>query len=301
MQAVAASSSFTKAAATEHISPSVLSRRVKEVERLLRVRLFERTTRNVVPTAAGQAFLLATGAVLDDMEIRLRRFMSYAAAETGTVSVATLPCFAAVLLPSIVHGFTQDRPDVTFEIIDSTADEVLDRLEDGTVELGLTTSVDLPDSYCFRPLLEERFYGVAHQGHHWSTRQMLSWYDFQHEAVVATRPGISIRDDVDAAFRRHSISVSQQVNASSIATIVRLVRAGVGVAALPATDVHGFGLDDLVAVPLDSPGATRVVGIAYHHPESRSPLAARFLEFLCASEIDPPEGVRRIGCAPTSS
>ncbi|MFK4273484.1 LysR family transcriptional regulator, partial [Streptomyces milbemycinicus] len=60
VRTLAASGSFTKAAAAEHISPSVLSRRIKEVERLLRVRLFDRTTRQLDLTAAGHAFLLMT-------------------------------------------------------------------------------------------------------------------------------------------------------------------------------------------------------------------------------------------------
>ncbi|WP_420811837.1 hypothetical protein [Kutzneria albida] len=46
---------------------------MKEVERLLWVRLFDRTTRQLDTTAAGRALLLMTGAVLDDRDMRLHR------------------------------------------------------------------------------------------------------------------------------------------------------------------------------------------------------------------------------------
>ncbi|MFT9474716.1 LysR family transcriptional regulator [Streptomyces sp. 11-1-2] len=294
VRALAASGSFTKAAAAEHISQSVLSRRIKEVERLLRVRLFDRTTRQLDITAAGQAFLLMTGAVLDDMDMRLSRFMSYVAAQSGTISVAALPSLAAAVLPDMMRGFMLDHPEVEFEIIDGAADEVVERLESGTVELGVTAHGDLPDGFCFTPLLREQFYGVAHHSHPWSAQSSISWSDFNGETVVATRPGTSIRAITDAAFSKYSISVSHHFNACSAATIRGLLRAGVGVAALPALELQGFGLDDLVAVPVDSPGATRVIGVMYHCSQDLSPVAARFLDFTRATEIDSPRGVSRV-------
>ncbi|MCQ8835295.1 LysR family transcriptional regulator [Streptomyces malaysiensis] len=300
VRTLAASGSFTKAAAAEHISQSVLSRRIKEVERLLRVRLFDRTTRQIDTTAAGQAFLLMTGAVLDDMDLRLSRFMSYVAAQSGTIAVAALPSLAAAVLPEMIRGFMLDHPEVEFEIVDGAADDVVERLAGGTVELGLTAHGDLQDSFCFEPLLQEQFYGVAHRSHPWSTQESISWSDFKGETVLATRPGSSIRAITDAAFSEYSISVSERFNACSAATIRGLLRAGVGVAALPALEVQGFGLDDLVAVPVDSPDATRVIGVAYHCSQDLSPVAARFLDFMHATEIDSPRGVSRVQVDDTS-
>ncbi|WP_346177347.1 LysR family transcriptional regulator [Streptomyces cuspidosporus] len=294
VRTLAASGSFTKAAAAEHISQSVLSRRIKEVERLLRVRLFDRTTRQLDMTAAGHAFLLMTGAVLDDIDMRLSRFMSYVAAQSGTIAVAALPSLAAAVLPDMMRGFMLDHPEVEFDIIDGAADEVAERLVGGTVELGLTAHGDLPDGLCFTPLLREQFYGVAHHSHPWSARSSISWADFNGETVVATRPGTSIRAITDAAFNRYSVSVSPHFNACSAATIRGLLRAGVGVAALPAFELQGFALDDLVAVPVDSPGATRVTGVMYRCSQDLSPVAARFLDFMHTTEINTPRGVSRV-------
>ncbi|MYU14402.1 hypothetical protein GTZ78_27910 [Streptomyces sp. SID8361] len=146
----------------------------------------------------------------------------------------------------MIRGFMLDHPEVEFEIVDGAADDVVERLARGTVELGLTAHGDLQDSFCFEPLLQEQFYGVAHRSHPWSTQKSISWSDFKGETVLATRPGTSIRAITDAAFSEYSISVSERFNACSAATIRGLLRAGVGVAALPALEVQGFGLDDFV-------------------------------------------------------
>ncbi|MGW3473404.1 LysR family transcriptional regulator [Saccharopolyspora sp. NPDC000995] len=294
VQAVAASGSFTKAAALEHISQSVLSRRIKEVERLLRVRLFERTTRQLDTTAAGQAFLLMTGTVLDDLDTKLQRFMSYVAAQSGTVALSALPSLAAVVLPEMIRGFLPQHPEVTFEIKDGDAADVLGNLAAGTAELGLSANDDLPHDFCFIPLLREQFYGVAHHSHPWSTQASLSWPDFRGETVVATPPGTSIRAMTDAAFGEHSIPVSRHFNAPSVTAIGGLLRAGVGVAALPALELQTFGLDDLIVIPLKSPNATRVTGVVYRDSQNLSPTAARFLEFARTAEINPPPGVSRV-------
>jgi DNA-binding transcriptional LysR family regulator len=200
----------------------------------------------------------------------------------------------------MIRGFMLDHPEVEFEIIDGAADDVVERLAGGTAELGLTSHSDLQDSFSFEPLLQEQFYGVAHRSHPWSTQKSISWSDFKGETVLATRPGSSIRAITDAAFSEYSISVSERFNACSAATIRGLLRVEVGVAALPALEVQGFGLDDLVAVPVDSPGATRVIGAVYHRSQDLSPVAARFLDFMHATEIDLPQGVSRVQAGDTS-
>ncbi|PXY29875.1 hypothetical protein BAY59_11510 [Prauserella coralliicola] len=303
VQAVAESGSFTKAAAAEHISQSVLSRRIKEVERLLRVRLFDRTTRQLDTTSAGRAFLLMTGTVLDELDTQLRRFLTFVAAQSGTVALAALPSLSAVVLPDLIREFMADHPEVTFEIRDADAAEVRGNLEAGTVELGLSDGGDLPDGFCFAPLLREQFYGVAHHSHRWSVRDSLSWADFGGETVVATPPGTSIRARTDAMFGERSIPVSRHFDAPCVAAIGGLLRAGVGVAALPALELREFSLDGLVAVPLESPDATRVTGVVYRRGQALSPASARFLDFVRAAEIDTPRGVSRVrgeaaGCAP---
>ncbi|WP_448333750.1 LysR family transcriptional regulator substrate-binding protein [Streptomyces sp. DSM 41534] len=59
----------------------------------------------------------------------------------------------------MIRGFMLDHPEVEFEIVDGAADDVVERLARGTVELGLTAHGDLQDSFCFEPLPQEQFYG----------------------------------------------------------------------------------------------------------------------------------------------
>lgn len=55
--ALAEQSSFTRAAARCHLSPSAFSTRIATIEASLGARLFDRTTRSVEPTAAGLRLL----------------------------------------------------------------------------------------------------------------------------------------------------------------------------------------------------------------------------------------------------
>jgi DNA-binding transcriptional LysR family regulator len=66
--AVAQESSMTRAAARLHLTPSALSMLVRAMEDDLGVRLFERTTRRLVLTAAGQQFLPTVERVFAELE-----------------------------------------------------------------------------------------------------------------------------------------------------------------------------------------------------------------------------------------
>ena len=69
--AVAEERSFTKAAAKLGMSQSALSHAMRRLEEKLGIRLFNRTTRSVAPTEAGQRLLDTVGRALDDIGSRL--------------------------------------------------------------------------------------------------------------------------------------------------------------------------------------------------------------------------------------
>src|SRR5258708_31405171 len=81
--ALAELTSFRKAAESVHLSQPALSRRIAKLEGVLGVRLFDRTTRFVGPTAVGREFAAKARGLLDELGESLLVMKDVAAARTG--------------------------------------------------------------------------------------------------------------------------------------------------------------------------------------------------------------------------
>src|SRR3954469_2293224 len=110
--AVAETNSFTRAAERCLVVQSALSHQVARLERELGARLFERTSRRVRLTAAGEAFLPAARPCLDAAH-RPRAGVAAAVGEVGgRLTVGVIPTVAAVDIPAVLQDFRRRYPQV---------------------------------------------------------------------------------------------------------------------------------------------------------------------------------------------
>jgi DNA-binding transcriptional LysR family regulator len=126
---VARSGGFRDAARTSGHSASSLSEAVRRLETQLGVRLFNRTTRSVVPTEAGARLLERLGPALGEVDAALDVVNGYRDRPAGTLRL-NVPISAALLvLPRIVPPFLADYPEIRLDIV--AEDRFVDMLEAG--------------------------------------------------------------------------------------------------------------------------------------------------------------------------
>jgi len=113
-EAAARQLSFTKAAAELSLTQSAISRQIQALEESLGARLFERRTRALLLTEAGQRFFQLTQGVLGDLDAATQRLRGAAAART--VTVTTTPGFASLWLIPRLNAYLQANPGVDVRI-----------------------------------------------------------------------------------------------------------------------------------------------------------------------------------------
>src|SRR6185503_18437334 len=91
--------SFTKAAAALHATQPALSAQIRELEEALGVKLFDRSTRSVTLTQAGEDLMPSVDTVLTDLSSVVARARDVVKRNTGRVTVAALPSLAATVMP----------------------------------------------------------------------------------------------------------------------------------------------------------------------------------------------------------
>lgn len=161
---VARSGGFRDAARTSGHSASSLSEAVRRLETQLGVRLFNRTTRSVVPTEAGARLLDRLGPALGEVDAALDVVNGYRDRPAGTLRL-NVPISAALLvLPRIVPPFLAAYPDIRLDIV--AEDRFVDMLEAGC-DAGIRYDERLEQDMIAIPIgpREQRFATAASPGY----------------------------------------------------------------------------------------------------------------------------------------
>lgn len=279
--AVAREGSFTAAGERMRLAQSSLSRTVAEVERRVGVVLFERTTRRVLLTPAGQEFAQVAERVVAEFDRGIGHFAGFLAGTRGLVRIAALPSLAATLLPAIVSRFRRDHPDVRVQIEDGLLGQVLDRVRGGHVDLAVTVPTGPQDGLGFRQIAVDHFFCVFPRGHRFAAEpDPLPWTELGDEPFIAFDPASSVRAFTDRALREAEVRLGPVTEARNIAAVAGLAAAGLGVSAVPGLVLPLIEFAHLERRRLVLPELTRPIGVLYDPRRPQAPVVKHFLKLL---------------------
>lgn len=113
---VAQEGGFAAAARALDISPPVVTRLVAELEAHLGVRLFQRTTRRVVLTEAGELYLKRVRQILQDIEEADALVSATTNELKGWLRVQTQPAIASYMIAPLIADFQAQYPGIRIDI-----------------------------------------------------------------------------------------------------------------------------------------------------------------------------------------
>jgi DNA-binding transcriptional LysR family regulator len=136
-EAAARHLSFTKAAEELSLTQSAVSRQIQALETSLGARLFERRTRSLLLTEAGQRFHQVAHDVLTQLDDAAQKLRGATAART--VTVTTTPGFASLWLIPRLNGYLQANPGVDVRM---SASYEMTNLEREGIDLAIRYAPD---------------------------------------------------------------------------------------------------------------------------------------------------------------
>ncbi|MDN5788871.1 LysR family transcriptional regulator [Pseudorhodobacter sp.] len=280
--AVAETGNFSRAAERLGMTQPGVSQAVREIESLLNLRLFDRTTRRVVLTPAGRAFRDGAVKSIEALDGAVAEAQDIRALRAGFLRLAAPPFLAATVLPRVLVDFQSLHPGVALELVDTTTEQILARIAAGQADLGLGTFPPGLAEVGHRPVLRDEMMAFTN-----ATAELpvdLRWADLAaHPIIVLTRKS-ALRLPVELGFEAAGLTLRPAFEVEQIATALALAGAGLGVAILPgyarAGMMPGTGL---TAHVLTAPTIRREVALIYAVDRSLSPAAAAFADHLTHS------------------
>jgi DNA-binding transcriptional LysR family regulator len=279
-RAVAELGNFRKAAESIHISQPAFSRRIEKLENALGTQLLERTTRRVNLTSVGREFDKQLRQILDALDVTLLNIRGVAASRMGEVTIACVPSAVNYFVSSVVKDFHQRYPKTRVRIIDDSANHVLIAVAQGEADFGLNFTGSQENDIEFTAIFEEKFVAACHKDHPLATQKSVRWRDLSDHDYISVSKVSGNRVLLDQALAGLAKQPQSLYETQHGTTMIGLVEAGLGVAAVPAMAMPKKGHPLLVSVPLIEPIVTRKMGLIKRRSSQLTPAAVELYDMF---------------------
>lgn len=229
--ALAEEAHFAKAAERMHISQSALSRSIAALEQSLGVRLFERTSRRVALSEAGQSYLgYATRLLFEFDAARLAAQRAQSGLQ-GTVKVGYMDLAIVSFLPELIARFRRLHPEIEVQLHYGWSEKQKEDLRSGRIDVGFLVGSYPARDICSRVVSEQRLVAVLPAGHPLTSKQIIDVLDLAHEPfIMGTKTEWqSLINTINAFCSTHGFLPSVVQEAPTRDSIFGLVAAGLGV------------------------------------------------------------------------
>ena len=276
--AVAEHLHFGRAAASLHLAQPALSQQIRRLEELVGYPLFQRTSRSVALTPAGEALLPRARRSLRSLVSDLAEVRSVGRGEQGSLHVGFIGSGMLAKLPAVLQRYRTRYPLVHLHLYESFTAHVLAGLRDESLDAGLLRDSDAADGIEREPLWTEPYIAVVPIAHPLATRRAIRPAALRHEPFVfyARSAGSTAYDKPLSLCAADGFRPRVVQEASHWLTILQLIAVGFGVSIAPAC-VRSIAGPGVVCLPLTAVRERSVVELAVRRNEHR-PLVQQFAE-----------------------
>ena len=260
---------FGRAAERLHVAQPALSQQIRLLESELDLTLFERTTRRVSLTPAGEVLLgqarqlLVTADGVDRAARELRE------GGRGVLRVGFVDSTAYEMVPRFLRRFRTDRPNVDFELHSMSSDEQFDALRSGVIDLGIARTAGGRDDLSVVELGTERLVLAVDSDNPLAGRSSVELADLHDETFVGVDRDVSptLHTELRLMLAAAGVGYSPAMEATEYTTILGLVAAGAGIALVPSS-VRTFQPPGLTFLAIDGDEARVSIVLLSRRAES---------------------------------
>jgi LysR family transcriptional activator of glutamate synthase operon len=276
--AVAEELQFTRAASRMGIAQSSLSAQIRQLERELGLPVFDRTTRHVALTDAGELLLERARLVLaavDEMTADLQRVRGIL---SGRVSIGLTQTPGPIDVVRLLTEFSTHHPAIELSVREDLSVHLAKELREDRLDIGFLTITEPADCRALHvePLAQEDLVAIVAPDHELADRVSLPIDALQGQRLVVSPPGATIRKAVTAAARDAGITLDIGFESREVTRIRAIVAAGLAIAVLPRSDANTPG-PEVKAIPFEDAALVHQISLCWRDGRRHSPAAQALL------------------------
>ena len=258
---------FGRAAERLHVSQPTLSHQIRQLEEELRIKLFDRTKRQVQLTEAGRMFVQEARVILAQAALAANLASRVHQGEVGQLTIGVAGPADAPIFVQILRTFATRHPKVRIVLRNMSSLDQTQAISEGRLHVGFV-ALPIDDAGLATETVMHRPIWVALPADHPLAkldRVPLQALSGEPQIMFARSNGPRFFDAVLAACREAGFSMNIAHEVDNLYTAKALVAAGLGVCLVPAGVEDGHSTSSMVVRPLTPPlpDIDSHIGLAY--------------------------------------
>ncbi len=261
---------------------STLSRGIRQLEHLIGISIFDRSSGGVTATPSGRAFLHHARSILEQIESLITATDRTSRGEAGRLSIGFHTSLSAGNLRAMLLEFRQRVPSVELRLVEMSRTRLMTALRSGIMDTAIVTGGATQRDGGTLPLWNERILLALAEGHPLADRETIYWSDLRGENILLIQcdEGREFEDILISKFVSSEDRPRIERHDVSRDTLKNLVSLGFGVGLVTESDI-GSSLSGLIYRELrDGTGPSRIGYSAHWRAENDNPALAGFLTLL---------------------
>jgi len=282
--AVADHGGFTRAAEALHVSQPTLSQQIRQLEETLGVSLFDRTSRTVKPTDAGEAYIECARRVLVELEAGKRALHDVKDLSRGTLRLAMTPTFMAYLVGPLVRDYVARFPNIHLEIFERSMDDIEAGLADDSLDIAIAFDQVRNADIEAIPAFTETLGLMVGRDHPLYERQdALSAQEVAQLEFALLTPDYITRTCIDEYFTQAHITPKVAIEVNSVNTLLEVIRHTAMATILPEPIATGDRA--LRKIPLEVQAPQRGAALLRRKNNYHSAASVAFMNLVLGTEL----------------
>lgn len=252
---------FGKAAQACHVSQPTLSGQIKKLQATLGVQLLESGTKKVIFTHVG----LEMAHRAKQLIVQANEMEAYARTAkkplTGLLRLAVIPSLAPYLMAKVGEQVASDLPDLNIELHELETQEILRKLKNGDVDVGIMVLTQPQAGLRQLSLWQEPLWLGVNQTHPWADKAHVTRQELAGAKLILLKEGHCLADQAAALCQLKNLSSA--FRGASLETLRYMICAGKGATLVPQLTKDAWqsnGDDKMIYIPIAAPTQTREIG-----------------------------------------
>lgn len=274
--------SFYRAARALDVEQSTLSRNILKLERVVGVKIFDRSRAGVTMTIAGNTFIHAVKPMVTNADKLVATMRAAAQGRAGKLMIGHYSPISAGHLRAIILGWRSAHPDVDLDGVEADRGALLAGLDTGEIDIAILAGDASHDGFRHETFWSERVLIALPASHPLAERELLHWTDLrrEHFLLPAADPGPEIRDMLLGRLSLSGMQPDIKMHQTSRDSILGVLGGGLGLTVI-CEGGTGARYPDVIYRPVHGEqGAALITYSGYWRKDNGNPALRRFLAFV---------------------
>jgi LysR family transcriptional regulator, hydrogen peroxide-inducible genes activator len=269
--AVAEHRHFGNAAAACYVTQSTLSAGIQDVEEVLKVRVFERTKKQVLITEKGREIVLHAKRVLQEINDLIDITSSTPKPLSGKITLGVIPTVGPFLLPTVLNKLRKSFPELKVFLRESQTAALLEDLTTGRIDAALLALPYPINDMKKVELFDDSFHLACPSNHPLANQELLKVQHLATQPLLLLEEGHCLRQHALSACKLKGANYGVPYQCTSLSTLIQMVANGIGVTLVPEMGVKSGLLANtgLISRSFNDKSVKRTIGIVWRPSSSK--------------------------------